>query len=175
MLSVPMLRSQHFILTITVTKAASQFWQEILSEILTEAHLGYSRKFYIAQAKVSEMFQLASKHSLSISSVRCTEICLLPAQAQYSMSKPLATKIRMGKTFMWHFKGELGALQYKNTKVVPKEFRVKRGQKNSQGNCLQGKTDPAEMKNHHGSRSEWRRELLGWMTGCHSETLGFIF
>lgn len=114
MLSVPMPWSQRFTLTITVTKAASQFWQEILSEILTEAHLGYSRQFYIAQAKVSEMFQLMSKQSLSISSVWWTEICLLPPQVQYSMSKPLATIIRMGKTFMWHYKGELGALQVQN-------------------------------------------------------------
>lgn len=66
MLSVPMLWSQHFTLAITVTKAASQFWQEILSEILTEAHLGYSRQFYIAQAEVSEMFHSISEQTQSV-------------------------------------------------------------------------------------------------------------
>lgn len=65
MLSVPMLQNQHFTLTITVTKAASQFWQ-ILSEILTEAHLGYSRQFYIAQAKVSGMFHSISEQTQSV-------------------------------------------------------------------------------------------------------------
>lgn len=45
-----------FTLTVAVTGASCQFRQEIVSEILTEAHVGYPRQFDIAQAKVTEMF-----------------------------------------------------------------------------------------------------------------------
>lgn len=55
MLSVPMLLSQHFALAL-LPGHLLRSGKEILSEILIEAHLAYPRQFYIAQAKVTEMF-----------------------------------------------------------------------------------------------------------------------
>lgn len=77
------------------------------------------------------------------------------------MSEPLDTIIRMGKTFMWHYKGEPGASHVQKHLSFNNNSESNMVKKKTQGNCLHGKMDPAEMKNHQGSRSEWRRKLLG--------------
>jgi len=81
MLSVPALWSQRFALTVAVTRASSQLWQEILSEMVIEAHLGYSRQFYIAQAQV-----LINEQTQSVAFLCDTQIsvCFLP---EYSTAR----------------------------------------------------------------------------------------